>query len=91
MNPLDEYIPMVEEMKQMMQGNTEVVSEFVESDTFEKLMESLDKQDRAGERIKYIPMSVIEDIKAEIELQKKGFTPSSDYYKAITRTVNIID
>lgn len=43
------------------------------------------------ERIKYIPMSVIEDIRAEIELQKKGFPPSSDYYKAIARAVNIID
>lgn len=48
MNPLDEYIPMVEEMKQMMQGDTEVVSEFVESDAFTKLMESLDEQDRAA-------------------------------------------
>lgn len=33
MNPLDEYIPMVEEMKQMMRGNTETVLEFVENYT----------------------------------------------------------
>ena len=40
---------------------------------------------------KSVPMSVIEDIKAEIETQKKGFPPSSDYYKAINRVLNIID
>ena len=40
---------------------------------------------------KQINMSVIEDIKSEIETQKKGFPPSSDYYKAINRVLNIID
>ena len=34
---------------------------------------------------------VLDKIRAEIEVNKKGFPPSSDYYKAITRAVNIID
>ena len=33
----------------------------------------------------------IEQIRAEIELQKKGFPPSADYYKAINRALDIID
>lgn len=33
----------------------------------------------------------LDSIRAEIEINKKGFPPSSDYYKAITRAVNIID
>ncbi len=34
---------------------------------------------------------VLDKARAEIEVNKKGFPPSSDYYKAITRAVNIID
>ena len=38
-----------------------------------------------------VSMEVIEAICEEIELQKKGFQPSADYYKAIDRTLFIID
>ena len=30
-------------------------------------------------------------IKAEIEAEKQGFPPSADYYKAISRALDIID
>ena len=44
-----------------------------------------------GREVKYIRADVLDKIRAEIEVNKKGFPPSSDYYKAITRAVNIID
>ena len=30
-------------------------------------------------------------VREEIEIQKKGFPPSADYYKAINRSLDIID
>ena len=54
MNPIDEYIPMVEEMKQMMQGNTEAVSEFVESDIFDEIMDDESEDGEVYEKIKEI-------------------------------------
>lgn len=33
----------------------------------------------------------LDKIIAEIELQKKGFPPSADYYKAINRVLDIIN
>ena len=33
----------------------------------------------------------LDKIRAEIEINKKGFPPSSDYYKAINRALVIID
>lgn len=34
---------------------------------------------------------VLDKIRAEIEVNKKGFPPSSDYYKAINRALVILD
>lgn len=33
----------------------------------------------------------LQEIRQEIEIQKKGFPPSADYYKAINRSLDIID
>ena len=35
--------------------------------------------------------NVLDKIRAEIEVNKKGFPPSSDYYKAINRALVILD
>lgn len=34
---------------------------------------------------------ILQEIRQEIEIQKKGFPPSADYYKAINRSLDIID
>ena len=34
---------------------------------------------------------LVQEIRQEIEVQKKGFPPSADYYKAINRSLDIID
>ena len=39
----------------------------------------------------HIPLRVLQEIRQEIEIQKKGFPPSADYYKAINRSLDIID
>ena len=41
--------------------------------------------------IQAVPIEVLQEIRQEIEIQKKGFPPSADYYKAINRTLDIID
>jgi len=33
----------------------------------------------------------LQEIRQEIEIQRKGFPPSADYYKAINRSLDIID
>ena len=92
-NPLDEYIPMVEEMKQMMRGDypwncekcehtedeckdcypelgykndklkrdTEAVSEFVESDIFDEIMDNESEDEETYEKIK----EIIEKVKEQ--------------------------
>lgn len=71
MNPLDEYIPMVEEMKRMMQGNTdEKVATLTECE--ESYAKGYEDGHRAGheagykaahEAISNIIMRVLEEIK----------------------------
>lgn len=41
--------------------------------------------------VKAVPIEVLQEIRQEIAVQKKGFPPSADYYKAINRALNIID
>ena len=40
---------------------------------------------------KMIPIEVLQGIRQEIEIQRKGFPPSADYYKAINRSLDIVD
>lgn len=41
--------------------------------------------------VKAVQIEVLQEIRQEIEIQRKGFPPSADYYKAINRTLDIID
>jgi len=84
-NPLDEYIPMVNEMKQMMRGNTEVVSEFVESDIFDEIMDD-ESDEETYEKIQ----EIIEKVKEQKDTYKYLLHSAESFVKENPETIEAL-
>lgn len=79
-------------LKRWIEKDIKMLNEIIESGWLISDLEkcpAIDACEDAITALKQYP--VLDKVRAEIEVNKKGFPPSSDYYKAITRAVNIID